>query len=223
MRPLDYEVFSVGAVEGFPADGGPPQPFLPFYAANDLSRNPGHRSYYMLRRQPHQLSSRARERGPRSSYLGHDVFISLVDADNAPVRDELRQLGLDLLCTNRDLPISMPVGKQHTDFTIAVNAPVASIRCLVGPDHPAPLPRRRRLRLALHLASRPQLPEPDRHRRRCRARRRCASCCGSTCRANAAAPRASSKACSRSAQHADRAPHPRRRAGLRRARPAGRR
>ncbi len=138
MRPLDFEVFSVGSVEAFPADGGPTQPFMPFYAANDLSRNPGHRSYYTLRRQPHQLSSRARVRGPRSSYLGHDLYISLVDGDNAPVRDDLRQLGLDLLCTNRDLPISMPVGKKHTDFTTAVNAPIVSIRCIVGPTMPRP-------------------------------------------------------------------------------------
>ena len=138
MRPLDYEVFSVLGVEGFPADGSPAQRFLPFYAANDLSRNPGHRSYYTVRRQPHLLSSRARVRGPRSSYLGHDLFVSLVDGDAAPVRDDLRQLGLDLLCTNRDLPLSMPVGKRQTDFTTAVNAPIASIRCLVGPTVPRP-------------------------------------------------------------------------------------
>jgi type VI secretion system protein ImpG len=87
---------------------------------------------------PRQLSSRARQRGPRSSYIGHEAFISLVDADHAPYPPGLRQLGLDLMCTNRDLPLSMPVGKQHTDFTIAISAPVASIRCLVGPVAPRP-------------------------------------------------------------------------------------
>jgi type VI secretion system protein ImpG len=138
MRPLDFEVFSVNSVEGYALDGGTPQPFLPFYAANDLSRNPEHRSYYMLRREPRQLSSRARQRGPRSSYLGHEVFISLVDPEEAPFDHGLRQLGIDLLCTNRDLPLSMPVGKQHTDFTIAISAPVASVRCLVGPTPPRP-------------------------------------------------------------------------------------
>lgn len=138
MRPLDYEVYSVLGMEGFAADGGPAQPFFPFYSANDLSRNPGHRSYYMLRRHPRPLSSRARERGPRSSYLGHDTYVSLVDGDNAPLKASLRQLGLDLLCTNRDLPMSMPVGKRNTDFTITVNAPVASIRCLHGPTPPKP-------------------------------------------------------------------------------------
>ena len=114
------------------------QPFFPFYAANDLSRNPGHRSYYLLRRQPHRLSSRSREHGARSSYLGHDVFVSLVDADQAPLNASLRQLGLDLLCTNRDLTMAMPIGKRNTDFTIVINAPVASIRCVVGPTLPRP-------------------------------------------------------------------------------------
>jgi len=138
MRPLDFEIFSVTGVEGFAADGSPSQPFMPFYAANDLTRNPDHRAYYLLRREPRQLSSRARQRGPRSSYLGHEVFISLVDPEQAPFPQKLRQLGLDLLCTNRDLALSMPVGRQHTDFTIAINAPVDSIRCIAGPTAPRP-------------------------------------------------------------------------------------
>jgi len=138
MRPLDYEVFAVRGIEGYATDGSPPQPFLPFYAANDLSRNPDHRSYFLLRREPRLLSQRARQRGPRSSYLGHETFVSLVDPEQAPFNHALRQIGLDLLCTNRDLALSMPVGKQHTDFTIATNAPVSSIRCLVGPTAPKP-------------------------------------------------------------------------------------
>jgi type VI secretion system protein ImpG len=138
MRPLDFEVFSVQNVEGFAADGSAAQPFMPFYAANDLSRNPGHGSYYTLRRQPRLLSARSRQRGPRSSYLGHEVMISLVDRDAVLLSHSLRQLGLDLLCTNRDLALSMPVGKQNTDFTISVSAPVSSIRCIVGPTAPRP-------------------------------------------------------------------------------------
>jgi type VI secretion system protein ImpG len=138
VRPLDFEVFSVTGVEGYAADGSAPVPFRPFYATNDLARTGGEQAYYMLRREPRQVSSRSRQRGPRSSYLGHEVYISLVDPEQAPVPHGLRQLGLDLLCTNRDLPLSMPVGKQHTDFTIAVSAPVAAVRCLVGPTAPRP-------------------------------------------------------------------------------------
>ena len=138
MRPLDFEVFDVRGVEGYASDGSAPQRFLPFYAANDLSRTPDHASFYTLRRQPRRLSTRARQRGPRSSYLGHELFVTLVDAAQAPISRDLRQLGLDLLCTNRDLPLAMPVGKGTTDFTILVSAPVASIRCIVGPTAPRP-------------------------------------------------------------------------------------
>jgi type VI secretion system protein ImpG len=65
MRPLDFEVFSVQGVEGYAADGSAPQPFMPFYAANDLSRNPGLRSYYMLRRQPAPARPRPDVHQPR--------------------------------------------------------------------------------------------------------------------------------------------------------------
>ena len=138
MRPLDFEVFSVTAMEGFGADGSGAQTFMPFYATNDLSRNPDHRAYYTLRREPRRLSLAARQRGPRSSYFGHEAFVSLVDAEAAPMSHNIRQLGPDLLCTNRDLPLGMPIGKQHTDFTVTVSAPVASIRCRVGPTAPRP-------------------------------------------------------------------------------------
>jgi len=137
-RPLDYEVFSVTRVEGFSADGSAAQPFLPFYAANDLSRNPENHAYYTLQRRPRAMSARARQRGPRSNYLGHECYIALVDAEAAPFGSNLRELGLDLYCTNRDLAFSMPIGKQHTDLNLAVSAPVSSIRCLIGPTQPRP-------------------------------------------------------------------------------------
>ena len=76
----------------------------------------------------------------------------------------------------------MPVGKQHTDFTIAVSAPVA-VDALPGrPDRAAPVPRRRRLCLAVHQPSRRSTTSAWSTPTRCRARRRCANCCGSMCR-----------------------------------------
>jgi len=70
--------------------------------------------------------------------VGGEVFVALVDGDEAPYRHELRQLGLTTLCTNRDLPLTMPVGKTNTDFTLEISAPVVSIRCLSGPTKPKP-------------------------------------------------------------------------------------
>jgi type VI secretion system protein ImpG len=64
------------------------------------------------------------------------VFISLVDANQAPYSSSLRQLGLVVTCTNRDLPLHMPLGKGDTDFTTDIGAPASSIRCIAGPTKP---------------------------------------------------------------------------------------
>nr|MCU0808986.1 type VI secretion system baseplate subunit TssF [Candidatus Contendobacter sp.] len=67
-----------------------------------------------------------------------EVYLSLVDADEAPYRGNLRQLAVTTLCTNRDLPLHMPVGLGQTDFTLASGAPVRAVRCLAGPTKPRP-------------------------------------------------------------------------------------
>jgi type VI secretion system protein ImpG len=66
------------------------------------------------------------------------VFVALVDGRDAPYRHSLNQLELMTLCTNRDLPLNMPVGKLNTDFTLEVRAPVDSVRCVAGPTEPRP-------------------------------------------------------------------------------------
>jgi type VI secretion system protein ImpG len=94
---------------------------LPFYACNDLSHYSDHMAFFTLRRERRVLSSRQKRRGPRSSYIGSETYISLVDARQAPYSDNLKQLSLQTLCTNRDLPLQMPVGRGRTDFTLDIN------------------------------------------------------------------------------------------------------
>ena len=137
-RPMDYEVYQVLGVKGYGSGSEAQQRFLPFYAANDLQSDAPQKAYYQIRRSQHLLSERQRRDGPRSSYLGSDVFLSLVDAAEAPYSSDLRQLGIETLCTNRDLVMSMPVGVGKTDFTVESSAPVMSVRCLSGPTIPAP-------------------------------------------------------------------------------------
>ncbi|MFP3519009.1 type VI secretion system baseplate subunit TssF, partial [Pseudomonas sp. SIMBA_077] len=95
-------------------------------------------AYYSVRREPRVLSSDQRRNGPRSTYIGSESFVSLVDSQQAPYRHDLRQLGVSALCTNRDLPLFMNTGNGKTDFTLADSAPVQAIRCLAGPSRPRP-------------------------------------------------------------------------------------
>lgn len=136
-RPMDFEVWSVSDVEGFGTSSAPEQAFHPFYASHDQAAL-GENAFFTLHREPRRLSSRQRKKGSRSSYIGSETFVSLVDPGCAPYRSDLRQLGIRTMCTNRDLPLHMPLGVGQTDFTLDTGAPVESIRCVAGPTKPKP-------------------------------------------------------------------------------------
>lgn len=137
-RPMDYEVFSVNQLNGFGSDLHTEQAFLPFYGSKSAYQNQAENAFYMLRRQKRILSSKQRRKGVRSSYIGSECYVSLVDAEQAPYSSQTTQLGLEVLCTNRDLPMVMPVGLGDTDFSLQISAPVKSIRCISGPTKPLP-------------------------------------------------------------------------------------
>ena len=137
-RPLDYEVYQIREVTGFGSTSDDQLAFLPFYqASSDISKRQL-RAYYSVMRLPRVVSSRQKLHGPRSSNIGHEVYVAIVDSNEAPFKSDLRQLGLELLCTNRDLPLQLPLGIGKTDFTIQTGAPVDFIRCLSGPTKPRP-------------------------------------------------------------------------------------
>jgi type VI secretion system protein ImpG len=112
------------------------QTFRPFFAWNDQTADREGGAYYTVQRQPRLLSAQQRAHGARSSYVGSEVFLSLVDSDEGPYRSDLRQLAVETLCTNRDLPLHLSLGQGRSDFNVDSGAPVASVRCLAGPTPP---------------------------------------------------------------------------------------
>ena len=135
-RPMDFEIFEVAAVTGYGAGSESEQPFYPFYAAYH-AEDAEHRAYYMVQREPRLLSENQKQTGIRTSYVGSEVYVSIVDPEEAPYRSDLRQLAITTLCTNRDLPLQMPLHVGKTDFSLNSAAPVQSIRCVKGPSVPS--------------------------------------------------------------------------------------
>jgi type VI secretion system protein ImpG len=139
-RPLDFEVYAVTDVVGHGIGTDSEQQFLPFYSAYSSDQEHQRSAYFTTRREPRLLSAAARRRGSRSSYIGTEVFLSLVDPAEAPFSGDLRQLSVETLCTNRDLVLQMPKGIGASDLSLDVAAPVESIRVISGPSRPyAPL------------------------------------------------------------------------------------
>jgi type VI secretion system protein ImpG len=137
-RPLDFEVHSVIDVTGYGVKGDARRTFAPFYRANRGAVENEDAAFFTLQRTERLPSARQRAQGPRSSYIGSEVFLSLVDGREGPFRSDLRQLAVETLCTNRDLPLVMPVGEGATDFVIESGAPVRTVRCVAGPSIPRP-------------------------------------------------------------------------------------
>jgi type VI secretion system protein ImpG len=140
-RPIDFEVHGVESVTGYGTGAVAEQTFLPLYTTFHTD-HPDHAAYYTVRREQRLLSQRQQQQGPRSSYIGTELYLSLVDPRNAPYREDIRQLSVSAWVTNRDLPTLLP-GGGSTDlnpnagaWTLESPGPVKSVQCLRGPTRP---------------------------------------------------------------------------------------
>ena len=154
--PLDYEVYDVQSMTGFHDEGGE-RAFAPLYAPHhaphhappdapspgtpNAPRHAPQRSgkppaYYTIWREPRLVSDAARRDGPRSGYIGSEVFVSLVDPHDAPLPQALHQMSVQTRCTNRDLSIFMPGNGASGDFSLDSGVSVASVRAIAGPSRP---------------------------------------------------------------------------------------
>ncbi len=136
--PLDYEVYMIRSVTGVSGEGRADIPFVPFYSATDLtSAGSAHSAYFTIRRMMRQRTERERLRGTRTSYLGSEIFLSLVDRDQAPYPADLNQIAVRGLVTNRDLPLLLSTGGRDM-FHLPEGGPVLSVSTPVPPTRPQP-------------------------------------------------------------------------------------
>jgi len=132
-RPMDFEVHTIESVTGYGTGLVAEQSFLPLYASfHEEARS--HGAYYTIRREPRLLSARQRLEGPRSAYIGQEAFLSLVDPQSAPYKEDIRQLSLSALVTNRDLPTLLP--GTSTTWALDGAGPAGRIETLRGPTRP---------------------------------------------------------------------------------------
>ena len=135
-RPMDYEVYAVTDVNGFDESGvQKSRHFEPLYRRHD-SAGDADQAFYSVRRVPRILSQQQRLRGPRTGYIGTELYLALVDPNDAPVSTLVSQLSVDALCSNRDLPLTLAVGSAE-DFSFEGSFPVQGVRCIKGPTRPA--------------------------------------------------------------------------------------
>ena len=141
-RPMDYEVHSLDSVTGFGTGRVAQQAFAPLYATHHEgskhSQGEAH-GFFTVRREPRMMSQRQQQQGLRSSYIGEEVYLSLVDPQHAPYREDIRQLSVSAWVSNRDLPTLLPHGAAEggaAQWRLDGPGPVLRVDALRGPTRP---------------------------------------------------------------------------------------
>ncbi len=135
-KPLDFEVFSVSELTGQQVGSTDSKVFRPMYQT--LNQDEGnHGQYFSVRREQRVAPESKRKYGTRTSYIGTEVFLSLVDQNEAPYSHDLRYLSVEALLTNRDLPRLVP-RNGHSDLTAMDSIPLQSVGLIRPPSSPKP-------------------------------------------------------------------------------------
>lgn len=135
-NPQDFEIHSVVKGEAYNGDNQELFKIQNFYYSSD--REPAEiGNYFSVTRRPRIAS---KNKLLRSSYIGSEVFLSFTGREFQERGEDIYQIGLDVVCTNRDLPLLIPFGKGTTDLVCEGDFSISSVRLLMAPTSPIPAP-----------------------------------------------------------------------------------
>lgn len=138
-RPMDHEVHSILRVTGLGPELEQGVPFSPFYAVS-AAEPAGSGGYYTLERRPRLIGDRESRQRAGTAHLGSEVWLELCQAEGGPLDRRIARLEVEVLATNRDMPMRLPLPNGETHFTVEAGGPVAGAHILGGLARPRPSP-----------------------------------------------------------------------------------
>lgn len=135
-RPLDFEVYRVLEVTAFNRSNNDPRPVAPLYSFGALLYDWRDALFYVTRLRHRRLSTKEQRLRRRTDYLGTESWISITAPGDATRLDEIHELAVRALVTNRELPELLKFG-GGSDFSIS-GAPVRAVTVLRAPTRPQP-------------------------------------------------------------------------------------
>ena len=137
-RPLAYEVYQVLSVAGTGEQLDTRVKFQPFYRKS--TEKGAAQNFYTVHRERRSLTHREARSGSHGDYTGSEVYLYLVDSAHHLQQSEISALSVSALCTNRHLPLSIPIHQHGTDFFVDAGIPASRVTCLVAPTRPVHSP-----------------------------------------------------------------------------------
>lgn len=135
-RPLDYEVFRVLEVTAYGRTMGA-KPTAPLYAFGSLLYDWQDAIFHVTRLRPRRLSTREQRLRRRTDYAGTETYISLTSPASIDRLDDIYELGLRALVTNRELPELLRFSGRGSDLDL-VHPSVREVSVVRAPTRPRP-------------------------------------------------------------------------------------
>lgn len=126
VQPLNFEVHSIERVKGFDKFNNQQVNFTPIYKAADQGifiNNTGNNAFFSMRREKRASSTLANKYGGRTSYLGGEVYLSMMSEGQSVFSFNIDHLAVEAWCTNRDLPLIL-TRSTESDFLVESALPI---------------------------------------------------------------------------------------------------
>ena len=133
--PLDFEIFRLLDVKAYDRDNTDPRVVAPLYAFGSNLYDYQSAIFYTTSIRMRRLSKKETRLRRRKDYIGTDVYISLTSPGDADRVNDINDLSIRALVTNRELPEMLEFsGDRHLD---AAGIP-ARVRVVRSPTRPLP-------------------------------------------------------------------------------------
>ncbi len=135
-RPIDFEVFRVTEVKAYARDNVDARTVAPLYAFGALLYDWREALFFTTQLRPRRLSTREQRLRRRTEYAGTESWLSLTAPGDAARLDDVTELSVRGLVTNRELPELLTFrGDQHFQVT---GVPARAVTVLRAPTRPRP-------------------------------------------------------------------------------------
>lgn len=135
-KRYDFEVFRLTDVKAYARDNLDARTVAPLYAFGALLYDWREALFYSTQLRPRRLSTREQRLRRRSEYVGTETWISLTSPGDASRLDDVHELAVRALVTNRELPELLTFrGDQH--FSVS-GVPARAVSVLRAPTRPRP-------------------------------------------------------------------------------------
>lgn len=135
-RPNDFEVFRITEVRAYARDNVDARTVAPLYAFGALLYDWREAIFYSVRLKQRRLSTREQRLRRRGEYIGTETWISLTAPGDPTRLDDVQELSVRALVTNRELPELLTFrGENHFHAT---DIPARAVTVLRAPTRPRP-------------------------------------------------------------------------------------